>query len=94
MLSVCIIRSLLGYVKYGVQMLSCWKGKFHSHSGGKIWKAVTLCIMWAIWRERNNRTFDGVEHLIHVVKKSMLRCLYEQKTTLGSIPSCHFFRFH
>jgi hypothetical protein len=35
-----------------------------------VWKMVPLCIMWCIWRERNNRCFDGKsrshEELLHL----------------------------
>ena len=37
-----------------------------------VWNIALLCIMWAIWRERNNRTFDGVENSIKVLKKSFV----------------------
>ena len=52
--------------------LACWQGRFHNHRGARTWKAVHLGILWIIWRERNGRTFDGVEHLIHIIKQSML----------------------
>lgn len=46
--------------------------------------------MW--WHECNSRTFEGVKHPSHVVKKYRLGCLYEWMTALGSIHSCHFFK--
>lgn len=58
--------------KMVVQILACWQGKFHNNSGVRVWKAAALCILWTIGRERNSRTFDGVERPILVIKQSML----------------------
>ena len=66
---------------------------FVSCRGSKIWKAALLCVMLAIWRECNSRTFEGVEQFSHAIKRSMLRCLYEWMTALGSIHSFHFLDF-
>lgn len=40
-----------------------------------------------------NRKFQGVNYPCLVVKKPMLRCLYEWMASLGSIPSCQFFDY-
>lgn len=34
---------------------------FGTRSIGGTWKAVPLCFMWCIWRERNARCFEGQE---------------------------------
>jgi hypothetical protein len=43
-----------------VQMLGCWQGRFHHHRISGAWDVAPLCIMWTIWREPNNKMFDGV----------------------------------
>ena len=40
-----------------VELLACWQGKFGRHRNAAIWVAVPHCLMWCIWRERNNRHF-------------------------------------
>ena len=44
-----------------VDLLACWIGKFAKHQSGDLWKAIPLCLMWAIWRECNNRAFEGAK---------------------------------
>ena len=34
-----------------------WLGKHSS----KIWNLVPLCLLWCLWRERNQRTFEDLE---------------------------------
>ena len=34
-----------------------WLGKHLSH----IWNLVPLCLMWCIWRKRNQRTFEDLD---------------------------------
>jgi hypothetical protein len=50
-------------------LYACWWMGGRSRSA-VTWKMVTLCIMWCIWRERNNRCFEdksrSFEELIHV----------------------------
>jgi hypothetical protein len=38
---------------------------------------LTLSIMWTIWRERNQRTFKGVEYSIVELKRFFLLSLYD-----------------
>lgn len=66
------------------------EGKFDRHRGAKIWKVVLLCVMWAIWCEHDNKAFEGS---ILSPNNTVLRCLFEWKTNLGCIPSCHFLDF-
>ena len=41
-----------------LDLLACWKGGFGRHQNVDIWNAIPLCIMWTIWKERNNCTFE------------------------------------
>lgn len=50
-----ILRLLSGEVYF------TWKGIFGRHRNSFNWKAAPLCLMWTIWREENNHTFDGFE---------------------------------
>lgn len=47
-----------------------WKRVLGSHNNSLIWNVNTHCIMWTIWRELNNQTFEGVERFaIEIFKK-------------------------
>lgn len=39
--------------------------------------ATPLCLKWTIWRERNNRTFNGVKMSLLELKSSFLMSLHE-----------------
>ena len=38
-------------------LLACWKGPF-GRVKYETWRAIPLCLMWSIWREKNARTSD------------------------------------
>lgn len=37
-----------------VALFACWKAKCGCSEASKFWKSILLCLMWIIWRERNN----------------------------------------
>jgi hypothetical protein len=74
-------------------MLSCWRGSFQSHMNYKGWNAVPLCVLWIILGDCNMWTFDGLEQPIHMIKSSLLRCLYGWMVVLRNIPSCSALDF-
>jgi hypothetical protein len=40
------------------------------------WKMVPLCLMWCIWRERNNRNFDNLERTLEELKSYFFFSLF------------------
>ena len=58
------------------EMLSCWNGLFGKRSNGGTWKAVPLCLMWCLSRERNARCFWGQELSVVKRKELFLKSLY------------------
>ena len=52
-----------------------------------IWNLIPLCLMWAIWRERNWRIFENVECAFSQIKASFICFLYEWSFVLGLIDS-------
>ena len=48
-----------------------------------IWMAVQNCLMWCIWRERNNRHFEDLERLVSDLKLFFLKTLLDWVTMLG-----------
>ena len=39
----------------------------------KVWRSAPLCLFWIVWKERNSRAFENVEHSI-LGCKSVLLC--------------------
>ena len=58
-----------------VDLLNCWHGPRSKSEAGKIWKMTPHCLMWCIWQERNDRTFNGVEKSIPALKLHLLLTL-------------------
>ena len=69
-----VAREIWSYVfwLFGVDwvILNCvlnlvvgWRNWFGKHSS-EVWNLVPLCVMWSIWKERNNSTFEDVEHSV------------------------------
>ena len=38
----------------------------------KAWRAATLCLMWSLWKEKNERAFNDVERSDQAIKFSFL----------------------
>ena len=65
------------------ELLACWQGKFGRHQNSTIWMAVQHCLMWCIWRERNNRHFEDLERSVSDLKLFFLKTLLDWVTMLG-----------
>ena len=50
-----------------------WFGKHYS----EVWNLVPACVMWSLWRERNNRTFEDVELSTTKLIESCMGSLFE-----------------
>ena len=65
-----------------VDLLTCWNGLLGNSEAGKVWKMISHCLMWCLWRERNDRTFNGVEKSIPALKFNFLHTfLYWSKAS-------------
>ena len=60
-----------------VDLLCCWKGIRGNSEAGKIWKMVPHCLMWCLWQERNDRTFNAKERTIPALKFHFLHTLLD-----------------
>ena len=49
-----------------------WLGKHSSN----IWNVVPACLMWLIWRERNNRTFEDIVRSVDLLKSTLVETLF------------------
>ena len=68
-----------------INLLAFWQGNFGRHQHFEIWKCIPHCLMWCLWRERNNRSFEGIEKNVADLKLLVLRTLFEWVSA-----SCHF----
>jgi hypothetical protein len=66
-----------------VDLLDCWQGRLGRHQNIEIWKAIPHCLMWCIWRERNERTFEDSERNTLALKKMFFRTLFDWMSALG-----------
>ena len=48
---------MLGFVESLVYCWSYWLGKFNSD----IWNMIPGCLMWIVWMERNQCSFEDTE---------------------------------
>jgi hypothetical protein len=72
-------------------LLSCWHGPRSKSEAGKIWKMMPHCLMWCIWQERNDRTFNGVEKSIPALKFHLLHTLLSWAKATHLDSSCSLF---
>ena len=52
-----------------------WHGAFVGKRREKTWRAAPLCLMWTLWKEINERAFNGIERLNQALKHSFLYTL-------------------
>ena len=60
---VRFVWSLLGNTKV-VDLPACWQGRVGRHWNGVIWMVAPHCLMWCLWRERNDRSFEDFERTL------------------------------
>ena len=60
-----------------VGLFAFWQGRFGRHCNGDIWKVVPHCLMWCIWKERNNRCFEDNECSMPDLKLLFFRTLLD-----------------
>ena len=60
-----------------VGLFACWQGRFGHHRNGDIWTVVPHCLLWCIWKERNSRCFEDIEHSMPDTKLLFFRTLLD-----------------
>uniref|UniRef100_A0A2N9IWR4 CHD3-type chromatin-remodeling factor PICKLE n=1 Tax=Fagus sylvatica TaxID=28930 RepID=A0A2N9IWR4_FAGSY len=66
-----------------VDLLSCWGSGCRRAMIRQTWDLIPHCIFWCIWRERNTRTFEGVERNLLEIKGTVLRTLTDWSNASG-----------
>ena len=60
-----------------VGLFACWQCWFGHHRNGDIWMVVPHCLMWCIWKERNSRCFEDIEHSMPNIKLLFFKTLLD-----------------
>ena len=58
-----------------VDLMACWWYGGNSRSV-VVWKMMPLCLMWCVWRERNDRNFDNLERTLEEIKSFFFYSLF------------------
>ena len=59
-----------------VDLLSSWWNGLGHHSSD-IWNMVPICLIWTIWKERNQRTFEDVSRLDSQLLEGFIQTLFD-----------------
>jgi hypothetical protein len=59
-----------------LDLLSSWGNSLGRGQVQQIWKQVPLCVMWGLWRERNDRHFEDVEMSVLELCRNVLNTLF------------------
>ena len=55
-----------------------WRGAFVGKRREQAWRAAPLCLMWTLWKERNERVFNDTRRSNQALKHSFLYTLVNQ----------------
>ena len=58
------------------QVLLAWQGTKVGKKRKKVWRAMPLCLFWAVWCERNRVVFDNETFSIYRLKNSFICSLW------------------
>jgi hypothetical protein len=64
------------------ELLFGWWNWFGKRSS-RVWNLIPSCLMWTIWRERNNRTFENLETPLAKVLELFFVSLYDWSRAWG-----------
>ena len=93
----CIVVKVLWNIVFGLssvqwvfpktvkEVLTSWRSPFVGKKRKKIWKSISLCIFWTVWKERNRLAFEGgvldiqkLKILLFVIYGVGLDCILER----------------
>jgi hypothetical protein len=58
-----------------IDLFACWWTSKRPRSAA-IWKMVSTCLLWCVWKERNNRYFEDLERSLEDILSSFFHTLY------------------
>jgi hypothetical protein len=59
-----------------IELLIAWRGGRVGMRRKCVWNMIPLCVIWIIWRERNQRSFEGVEKPLFRIISFLVNSLY------------------
>jgi hypothetical protein len=59
-----------------VDLLACWRAQFGRHHSIEVWKIILSYLMWCIWKERNDQSFEYCERTMVELKAFFFKTLY------------------
>jgi hypothetical protein len=59
-----------------LDLLSGWGILMGCGPVNRIWKQVSLCVLWGLWHERNSTLFEDVEVPVGALCRNVLNMLY------------------
>ena len=74
-------------------VMESWRGMMRRCRYGTEWGAEPACILWCIWRERNQRIFEGKEMSILNLKFLFLKALFKWVTCSPTISTLSLMEF-
>ena len=60
-----------------------WQGCYGDHCKLVVWRMVPHCVMWCLWRERNDQHFEDCERSVSALKLLFFQTLYEWVFAVG-----------
>jgi hypothetical protein len=73
-----------------------WRGNIGAQQRRDVWGVAPACLIWCIWREHNQRTFEGLESSLLNLKFDFLETLYDWCSNISflRIPLCSSLRLY
>lgn len=72
-------------------LFACWKAIGGRFQLDVIWKMVLFCLMWCLWRERNDQSFKDRERTVVELKALLFKTLFHWAAAFDSnITYFHF----
>ena len=78
-------------LKYVVELLACWPGRFCHHQNGNLWMVAPALFDVVAYGERNNWNFEDTERVMPDFKLFIVRTLLDWMSALHSQPLCSVF---
>jgi hypothetical protein len=66
-----------------IDLWAGWQGRIGGHRNMLVWRIVPHCVMWWLWRERNDCLFEDCERSVAALKLLFIQTLYEWVFSLG-----------
>jgi hypothetical protein len=65
-----------------VDLFTCWRGLSGKPQSSQVWKMVPFYLLWCIWREINDRSFENCKRMVVDLKPFFFNTPYHWKAAL------------